>query len=312
MVRKESQKYQELQQKYQNQTSSETPDSSTSRKPTIYCIGDSLTQGEKSASYPTALASLTGFSVNKLGGSQDQTIDLAIRVGGLKIYTNNLTIPASTTPVKMKIFDKDNNELDVLKGKGNNFSTVEIAGISGYLKYDSKTKTHTFTRIDAGEEKVISKLTQIKSELPTFDKNSIAIIFSGTYDKNEQNGIFRTITYQRAIINKLKTKNYIVVSLTSQRRFNIVDDMNKVLKEEHKNHFLDFRSYLLKNGLKYANIKPTAQDKQDLQLKYIPSSLLKADKLNGNGKFNQLLSQQITDKMIELGYITQKDINENE
>ena len=230
----------------------------------------------------------------------------------MKIYTNNLTIPASTTPVKMKIFDKDNNELDVLKGKGNNFSTVEIAGISGYLKYDLKTKTHTFTRIDAGEEKVISKLTQIKSELPTFDKNSIAIIFSGTYDKNEQNGIFRTITYQRAIINKLKTKNYIVVSLTSQRRFNIVDDMNKVLKEEHKNHFLDFRSYLLKNGLKDANIKPTAQDKQDLQLKYIPSNLLKSDKLNGNGKFNQLLSQQITNKMIELGYITQKDINENE
>ena len=120
--------------------------------------------------------------------------------------------------------------------------------------------------------------------------------------------IFKTITYQRAIINQLKTKNYIVVSLTSKRRLPIVDDMNKVLKEEHKEHFLDFRDYLLNDGIKDAKITLTAQDKKDLQKGYIPSSFLQADMLNGNAKFNQLLAEQITKKMIDLKYINKNDI----
>ena len=142
-------------------------------------------------------------------------------------------------------------------------------------------------------------MTQIKSEIPTFEKNNVAIIFTGTYDPQTQNGIFKTITYQRAIINQLKTKNYIVVSLTSKRRLPIVDDMNKVLKEEHKEHFLDFRDYLLNDGIKDAKITLTAQDKKDLQ---------KGDMLNGNAKFNQLLAEQITKKMIDLKYINKNDI----
>ena len=306
-IRKESQKYQELQQKYQNQPLDETTHSNANT-PTIYCIGDSLTIGAKSSSYPTALSSATNFSVNKFGGAQDQTQDIAIRMGKIKIYTNNITIPETVTPVNLKIYDKDNNVLNVLKGKGSNFTTVEIAGISGKLKYNATKKTHTFTRDQNGVEKVITKLTQIKSEIPTFEKNNVAIIFTGTYDPQTQNGIFKTITYQRAIINQLKTKNYIVVSLTSKRRLPIVDDMNKVLKEEHKEHFLDFRDYLLNDGIKDAKMTLTAQDKKDLQKGYIPSSFLQADMLNGNAKFNQLLAEQITKKMIDLKYINKNDI----
>ena len=62
-------------------------------------------------------------------------------MGKIKIYTNNITIPETVTPVNLKIYDKDNNVLNVLKGKGSNFTTVEIAGISGKLKYNA-TKKH--------------------------------------------------------------------------------------------------------------------------------------------------------------------------
>ena len=84
--------------------------------------------------------------------------------------------------------------------------------------------------------------------------------------------------------------------------------MNKVLKEEHKEHFLDFRDYLLNDGIKDVKITLTAQDKKDLQKGYIPSSFLQADMLNGNAKFNQLLAEQITKKMIDLKYIDKNDI----
>ena len=304
-LRKESQKYQELQ---QQNNSSQTTSTVSNHSPIIYCIGDSLTLGSQSASYPTALSSLTGFSVNKFGGAQDQSIDISIRMGKTKVYVNNITIPSDTTTVNISLYDKDQDKVDALKGTGNNFTTVEISGITGKLKYNSEKKTHTFTRDQKGTEKKITKLTQIKAEFPTFDSNSIAIIFTGTYDSQSENGIFRTITYQRAIIDQLKTKKYIVVSLTSKRKFDIVDSMNTVLKEEHKEHFLDFRKYLLKSGLKDANITPSTQDKKDLETNLIPSSLLKEDKLNGNSKFNQLLANQIVQKMIDLKYITEKDL----
>lgn len=83
------------------------------------------------------------------------------------------------------------------------------------------------------------------------------------------------ITYQRAILNQIKTQKYVVVSMTSKRQNNLVRDDNNVLKEEHKDHFLDFRTYLLTNGLKDANITATEQDQKDLTNSYIPSSLLK-------------------------------------
>lgn len=303
-TRKESQKYQEMKQN----SSSETASTVSSNTPIIYCIGDSLTLGDKSASYPTALSSLTGFSVNKFGGAQDQSIDISIRMGKTKVYVNNITIPSETTPVNIQLLDKDKDKLDVLKGTGSNFTTVEIDGITGKLKYNNEKKTHTFTREQKGTEKKITKLTQVKADFPTFDSNSIAIIFTGSYDSSSENGVFKTITYQRSIISQLKTKKYIVVSLTSKRKFDIVDSMNTVLKEEHKDHFLDFRKYLLDKGLKDAHITASNQDKKDLQNKLIPSSLLKEDKLNGNSKFNQLLAEQIVQKMIDLKYITEKDI----
>lgn len=306
-IYKEREQLQELANKQTEQTNKDNEVKPT--KNTIQCIGDSLTLGDSKTSYPAILSDLTHMPINKFGGKYDQTIDIAIRTGRTKIMTNDVTIPATPTPIHINIYDKDNNNIDVLKNSGSNFSSVEIDGITGKLKYDHDKKTHIFIRDQKGEETIISKPTQIKAQFPTFDKNDIAIIFTGTYDPYYTNSIFKTITYQRGIINQLKTKKYIVVSLTSKRRFPIVDDMNKVLQEEHGEHFLDFRNYLLKSGLEDAHITPTAQDQKDLANNYIPSSLLKNDNLNGNATFNELLAQQIIQKMIELDYIEESNIS---
>lgn len=303
-IRQDSKKYQEL-----TQQESKSDDTKKSDSITINCIGDSFVVGDTKTSLANALASQTNFSVNKFGGYYDQSIDIAIRMGSVKVYTNNVTIPSTSSPVHLKLYNKDGEELDVLKNSGSNFSSVEIDGISGKLKYDQETKDHTFTRDQNGEEKNINSLTQITAQFPEYNEDDIAIIFTGTYDPQIANGIFRTITYQRAMLNKLNTKRYIVVSLTSKRKMPIVRDMNKVLAEEHGEHFLDFRTYLLEHGLKDANITPTKQDELDLENGYIPTSLLKDDKVNGNSKFNQLLAEQIIKKMIELEYIDEYSLN---
>ena len=303
--------------KYKSQTNSHVytedaentsdSDDNTSSLPTVYCIGDSLTLGTKKTSYPNAISSMTNLSVNKFGGASDKTIDLATRLGKYKIYVQNITIPANSQSINIDLYDEKGNIADVLHGNGSNFSLVTISGISGKLAYNSTSKKHTFTRSEAGKALKIQK-AQVEGEMPVFENDSVAIIFTGTYDDSVQNGIFRTVTYQRSIISALKNKKYIVVSLTSKRKFSIVDDMNTVLANEHKDHFLDFRTYLLQSGLKDAGITATAQDKQDLSKGYIPSSLLEADKVNGNSKFNDLLAKQILNKMVELKYIDEKEV----
>lgn len=79
--------------------------------------------------------------------------------------------------------------------------------------------------------------------------------------------------------------------------------MNKILQENFKEHYMDFRTYLLNSGLNDAGIEATTEDQSDLANRRIPSSLLDESKLNGNSQFNELLTNQLINKMKELNYI---------
>lgn len=273
-------------------------------KKTINCIGDSLTLGNTKTSYPKAL-STKGFTVNKYGGSQDQSIDGAIRMHGYLIYCENITIPASTNEsVDVTIYSNEGEVLNVLKTSGHNFDSVTIDGIKGTLKYDSDRNVHTFNRSEAGEEHTVTGKTEIiADEYASLNKEDITIIWLGTFDRYHSLSIYRTVAHIQEIINAHQIDKYIVIGLTSKRRFEIVDDMNKILQENFKEHYMDFRTYLLNSGLNDAGIEATLEDQSDLGNRRIPSSLLDESKLNGNSQFNELLTNQLIDKMKELNYI---------
>lgn len=269
----------------------------------IYCIGDSFTLGNEFASYPLDLENLTNSEVIKFGGNFDTSLDLSIRVGRTKIFANNITIPKDKTTIDLPLYNEKGVEIEALKNSGSNFDEVTIQGVKGTLAYDETRNIHTFTRDRSGKEVTLSSLTQIEATLPDFNENDIVVIFTGNYDKKNGLDVYRTVTYQRALLNQIKTQKYVVVSMTSKRQNNLVRDENNILKEEHKDHFLDFRTYLLTDGLKDANITPTDQDQKDLANSYIPSSLLKEDKFTGNDTFNQLLANKVYQKLQELNYI---------
>lgn len=269
----------------------------------IYCIGDSFTLGDETSSYPDILSKLTHIDTSTFGATYDQTLDTSIRMGITPIYTNDITIPADTSAVELSLFDDNGNTLDVLRSDGTNFTEVEIAGIKGTLTFDANEGIHTFTRSKEGEETYLSELTPITSKIKKFDKNSIAIIYTGIYDNNIQEDVQNTINYQKDIIENIGTDKYIVVGLTSKRTFEQVDDVNEALKEAHGDHFLDFRSYLLEKGLEDAKIDATNQDISDLEEGYIPTSLLQDNLINGNASFNDLLAKQIYEKLVALNYV---------
>lgn len=302
ITQKQSQELENLDQKTTDEQVTNT-DQIDSNSPTIYCIGDSLTMNTEVKSYASFLQEMTGYNVVTFGGSQDTTQDIAIRTGAIPVYAYNITIPAGTEPVEITLYNADHEVMDVLHHEGSNFKDVTIQGIAGTLTYDEEKQTHLFTRTQAGEAVTVSDYTQVMTDFPEFKEDSIAVIFTGSYDPNIYMGIFDTINNQYQIQKALNTEKYIVVSLTSKRTFDIVSDMNQVLQENFSEHYLDFRSYLLESGLSDAGITPSAQDQQDLENRYIPSSLLQSNQLDGNEKFNELLAKQLQQKMVELGYL---------
>ena len=279
----------------------------TETKPTntkqnhIVAIGDVFVNGQ--TNFTDALANAANADVTQFGGIYDTSTDVAIRANALNVYVNNITIPSSVSPVAVTLYNQQGEALDALHSTGTNFDSVTINGIEGQLSYNQQDKKLYFARQDAGKETAINKLTQVEGKKVDFNADNCYVFFVGQNDPYYKGSIFKTINNINAIVKKYNISKYVVVSLTSKRHYEIVDDMNDVLKEEYKDHYLDFRSYLLTNGLNDAGIQPTKQDKIDIVQHKIPTSLLNQNLFTGNKSFNDLLAKRINEKMKALGYL---------
>lgn len=287
----------ELSKQYQQDEPVSTIESSTAEKlDTIYCVGDSLTLGAANqTSYPDYLKKNVDNSITTIADENINSAALAIKLGTLNTYVNNITIPADTTEVAITLLDDKGVQQMVISQSQTNIENCSIEGIEGTISYNEQTKALTFKRKNKGESVKITKLTQVQVTKPEIKENSIVILYTGSYEQSVGGSL---ITYQKEIIKAFNTDKYIVVSLTQNDR----NETNNLLKETYGNHYLDFKAYLLEKGLSDANIQPTAKDQQNITNKNIPTSLL-ADELNGNSQYNELLAKQIIAKMQELGYL---------
>lgn len=276
----------------------------------IICIGDSVTLGTSNQySYPKLLSTKTNKEVFTFGGANDTSLDASARIGAYPLYTNAIVIPQEGE-VNVKIYDKHD---DLIKPFINSEALeVTIAEIVGSLKYNKEKEVYTFTRKEAGEAVNVPSDTQIiMAPFVVNPEKDIVIIFTGNYDAYGPDSIFDTITHQLQIIRTLQTDNYIIVGLTARNRFERISSMNDLIEQNHdEGHFLDIRTYLLENGLKEAEIEATEEDLENVRNGFIPASLL-ADSINGNTKFNQILANQLVEKMLELEFLRNEDIIEN-
>lgn len=287
----------ELSKQYQQDEPVSTIESSTAEKlDTIYCVGDSLTLGAANqTSYPDYLKKNVDNSITTIADENINSAALAIKLGTLNTYVNNITIPADTTDVAITLLDDKGVQQTAISQSQTNIENCSIEGIEGTISYNEQTKALTFKRKNKGESVKITKLTQVQVTKPEIKENSIVILYTGSYEKSVGGSL---ITYQKEIIKAFNTDKYIVVSLTQNDR----NETNNLLKETYGDHYLDFKAYLLEKGLSDANIQPTAKDQQNIATNNVPASLL-ADQLNGNSQYNELLANQIINKLKTLGYI---------
>lgn len=264
--------------------------------PQIYCVGDSITLGtNKDTNYPTYLKNNLDNPISIIADYSINSQALAIKLGVSNVYVNNLTIPADTKETPINLVDENNQPIDAILTSKTNIDNCTINNIEGSIKYDESNNRLVFKRAKKGNDLSINNLTKVEISKPEITDNSILILFTGSYEESIQGSLTE---YQNQIISAFNTDKYIVVSQTKNDR----DATNNLLKNTYKEHYLDFKEYLLTNGLKDAGIQETEQDIKDLNNNAIPSSLLE-DELNGNSKYNELLAKQLINKMTSLGYI---------
>lgn len=290
-----AEKFKEQNETADNTLANNTPNQ-TESLPAIYCVGDSITIGANNVtSYPNYLKKNLDRDVKTIGDTSINSAALSIILGANQVYVNNLTIPGDTSAVAITLLNQNGQPQNAILESKTNIDDCTINDIKGSISYNASNNRLEFKRSKAGESTKITALAEVKVTKPDIDENSVLVLFSGSYEESVQGSLAQ---YQKQIISAFNSDKYIVVSLTQNDR----DATNTLLKNTHGDHYLDFKNYLLTDGLSAAGITATNQDKTNIANKNTPSSFL-ADELNGNNAYNELLAKQLVQKMNELGYL---------
>lgn len=257
--------------------------------PKIVCYGDSLTMGAGWEShspdnikrgYPEFLAELSGMTVLNCGIGGDKCQDIFARLGSEPIIVNNITIPASTTPVDLgtplqTILGKEfKSDLKYNSNEPYKINPCTINGVEGKITRPEGTNYY-FTRTTAGKEVVVNRPSIVTTygmkELRNPD--DIYVIYAG------QNGGFTDaddlIQQLKCAIDYIGCDKYLVIACQTDYNDQRWDGIYTKFKNEFRAKFLDLRAYMVEYGLQDAGLTPTEQDTTDISNGTIPSSLKK-------------------------------------
>ena len=191
----------------------------------IYCIGDSLTQGQGGDnSYPPKLANLSGKTVINYGSGGDRTFEIGARIGCIPFECSPFTIPASGS-VQIAISTTDSMSpkwmVNFAPGRQNNNSFLNpyvIKGIKGNISHvgddsaSSSNHQYYFTRISDGTAKKVDFPTMVFPETPISNEH-IKVIWSGTNDGynmfNHEGGVEHVVKEIKLLVDT--AEKYIVV-----------------------------------------------------------------------------------------------------
>lgn len=270
----------------------------------IVCWGDSLTFGEggEGVTYPAVLQEyLPDTEVINYGIQGETAKQIAIRAGILPMTVSAFTIPKDGTRAEVQLWHEgEDPNMMRLGDKGINPCT--IGGVEGNLSYDSGENKYYFTRINAGEETEVPEGTQVIT-FGDRDKSpsDVVILFAGTNKAPDKEHVQELVDLERQMLDYIGSDKYIVIGLTCKEMAPDVVEINQALQRAFGEHFLDVRSYLLKDGLKDGGMTATEQDLADIKNGEIPSQL-RVDIVHGKPVFYRLVGEQVYKKLKELGY----------
>lgn len=274
----------------------------------INCFGDSLTAGTawgNTMPYSAVLEKLTGIKTNNYGIGGESSFTVASRIGAMKVTLMNDVVfkDGEKGPAAAELGDIYMQPSGLLRQVRENdgddlVNPVSLGGCEGTLERAGDVLY--FTRKEAGGELVIPKGSSLVTRLAHNDfSDDINIFWVGTNDYASTDNVCAVAANIRSMIQRTKSSRYIVIGMTAKSYMPEIEKVNEMLAEEFKEHFYDFRSYILKLPV------TSETDKADVLNGEIPGSYMKAlqyDHVHGNEKFFGLLGAQLYNKLKELGY----------
>lgn len=219
----------------------------------IVCWGDSLTaQG----GWTNVLAERSGMEVKNAATGGEPSRTIAARQGGDVIVVNNITIPATKTPVVIASmanggFDTELGQkvAPLLQGGSSHVNPVRIGDVEGTLtwtgtSYSDNTGTWTFTRSEEGVPVTITRPTALRTRFD-IEHNSpyLMVIFMGTCDGNPPSDIKGLLNRHKQMIAHSHAKNVLVVGLSRGTEEGLAE-YERIFTEEFGRYFIPLRKYL--------------------------------------------------------------------
>lgn len=149
--------------------------------------------------------------------------------------------------------------------------------------------------------------SKIKEDIVVFAMGTNGGYLGNEESFNEEKAIENAIDMTDLAIKKSATDKYVVCSPyagTALKQFGVdgLKKLEKVFQNHYGEKYLNWRKYLVSNGLKDAGIAATEQDAKDIRDGKCPTSLL-SDGLHPNDIGHKILGERLFNKLKELNYV---------
>ena len=274
----------------------------------ITCWGDSLT----AIGGWTEILQTLSLTVYNAGTGGENAQAVMARQGGDVMMVNNITIPATTTPVLVNTRAGDGGILTafghrvmpLLQGGSEHVNPVRIGDIEGTLiwtgaDYSDIAGTWTFTRSVAGSEVVIDRPTAMTTGYDRNRNDGIMIVFMG------QNGGWADdddlVNMHKLMRAHHRGEHMVVLGLSSGSSASRAT-YEAAMRKEFGRYFISLREYLSTYGLADAGFTPTGADTTAMAAGEVPPQLL-ADGVHYTSECKAVIGNMLYKKMRELGII---------
>ena len=273
-------------------------------KYTVDCFGDGFTMGVDT-SYTHWLSSMLSYNwkVNNYGARDDTVLGICARQGCVPALLEKITIPNENEYTVCNIYSSHQGKAlpKMLVYTTSGFNPVTIKDELFSIKneaVDDTTSEYSIRPITAvNDNTVIEETTVLKSSYALNNKHeSIMIVMMGTDDSYDT--IEELVEFNKKMVKGYD--RYIVVSEPYKIRGNDRADYDALMLKAFGANYLNAREYIIRNGLKEAQIEATEKDKEQIKNGYTPPSLMTGKYYNEAG--NQILAKCIYNKGVELGY----------
>ncbi len=285
----------------------------------ITAWGDSLTAG---GGWTTRIAELSGLPVYNGGTGGESSKTIAARQGGDVMMLNNVTIPATTTPVT--VATKADGGIPTQLGEmatpllqgGAHVNPCYLGDVKGTLVYTGSDYadpdgTWTFTRESSGNEVIINRPTALRTDFDINRNASYMILFVGANGGYASNDALvelhkKMIAHHKGSMDKVLIVGFSKSGCTEASML----DYETTMRNAFGRRFVSVRKYLStpiysndvivsSYGLDDAGITPTAEDLVQVAVGSVPPSL-RVDSVHYNTACKTVLGDMFYKRMVEL------------